>query len=223
MNGIKGLIVKDLLNLSHYKFSLLIVILVFIGLGVSSKSSLTFMPIMLMTAIGMIGLSTFSYDEMSKADKYLLTFPTDKKEMVKAKYILIIGMIVLGAIISIIATYGINYIVYSEIPDIEPILTMVLGGVFGISLVEAIQIPSVYKWGAEKGRIQMFVLIILIGALIGGLVFLITSAGLSIQFDTNQILGFIKNFGTYILIAVILLMYFLSYKLSCKIYMKKEI
>ena len=69
----------------------------------------------------------------------------------------------------------------------------------------------------------MFVLIILIGALIGGLVFLITNAGLSIQFDTNQILGFIKNFGTYILIAVILLMYYFSYKLSCKIYMKKEI
>ena len=66
MNGIKGLIVKDLLNLSHYKFSLLIIIVVFIGLGISSKSSLTFMPIMLMTAIGMIGLSTFSYDEISK-------------------------------------------------------------------------------------------------------------------------------------------------------------
>ena len=223
MNGIKGLIVKDLLNLSHYKFSLLIIIVVFIGLGVSSKSSLTFMPIMLMTAIGMIGLSTFSYDEISKADKYLLTFPTNKKEMVKAKYILIIGMIIIGAIVSIIVTYGINYIVYSEIPDIKPILTMVLGGVFGISLVEAIQIPSIYKWGAEKGRIQMFVLIILIGALIGGLVFLITSAGLSVQFNTNQILEFIKNFGTYILIAVILLMYLLSYKLSCKIYMKKEI
>lgn len=223
MNGIKGLIVKDLLNLSHYKLSLLIIIVVFIGLGVSSKSSLTFMPIMLMTAIGMIGLATFSYDEISKADKYLLTFPTNKKEMVKAKYILIIGMIIIGAIVSIIVTYGINYIVYSEIPDIKPILTMVLGGVFGISLVEAIQIPSVYKWGAEKGRIQMFVLIILIGALIGGLVFLITNAGLSIQFNTNQILEFIKNFGTYILIAVILLMYFLSYKLSCKIYMKKEI
>lgn len=223
MNGIKGLIVKDLLNLSHYKLSLLIIIVVFIGLGVSSKSSLTFMPIMLMTAIGMIGLSTFSYDEISKADKYLLTFPTNKKEMVKAKYILIIGMIIIGAIVSIIVTYGINYIVYSEIPDIKPILTMVLGGVFGISLVEAIQIPSIYKWGAEKGRIQMFVLIILIGALIGGLVFLITSAGLSVQFNTNQILEFIKNFGTYILIAVILLMYLLSYKLSCKIYMKKEI
>ena len=223
MNGIKGLIVKDLLNLSHYKFSLLIIIVVFIGLGISSKSSLTFMPIMLMTAIGMIGLSTFSYDEISKADKYLLTFPTNKKEMVKAKYILIIGMIIIGAIVSIIVTYGINYIVYSEIPDIKPILTMVLGGVFGISLVEAIQIPSIYKWGAEKGRIQMFVLIILIGALIGGLVFLLTSAGLSVQFNTNQILEFIKNFGTYILIAVILLMYLLSYKLSCKIYMKKEI
>lgn len=223
MKTIKGLIVKDILNLSHYKISLLIVIMVLIGLGVSNKDTLTYMPIMLMTAIGMIGLSTFSYDEMSKADKYLLTFPTNKKEIVKAKYILIIGMIIIGAIISIIATYGINYIVYKQEPEIVSILTMVLGGVFGISLVECIQIPSVYKWGAEKGRIQMFVLIILIGALIGGVIFLITNAGLSIQFNANEILKFIKEFGIYILIAIIILMYFLSYKLSCKIYMKKEI
>ena len=223
MKTIKGLIVKDILNLSHYKISILIVIMVRIGLGVSNKDTLTYMPIMLMTAIRMIGLSTFSYDEMSKADKYLLTFPTNKKEIVKAKYILIIGMIIIGAIISIIATYGINYIVYKQEPEIVSILTMVLGGVFGISLVECIQIPSVYKWGAEKGRIQMFVLIILIGALIGGVIFLITNAGLSIQFNANEILKFIKEFGIYILIAIIILMYFLSYKLSCKIYMKKEI
>lgn len=220
MNGIKGLIVKDLLNLSHYKFSLLIIIVVFIGLGVSSKSSLTFMPIMLMTAIGMIGLSTFSYDEISKADKYLLTFPTNKKEMVKAKYILIIGMIIIGAIVSIIVTYGINYIVYSEIPDIEPILTMVLGGVFGISLVEAIQIPSVYKWGAEKGRIQMFVLVFALIVVIAGVGFLIIKSGINI--DIQQVNNIINKYGLIILAAFMIVMYFISYKISYKIYSNKE-
>ena len=38
----------------------------------------------------MISLSTFSYDEISKSNKYILTLPTDRKELVKEKYILAI-------------------------------------------------------------------------------------------------------------------------------------
>lgn len=221
--SIKGLIIKDLLNLSHYKFSLFVIVIIFLGLGMSSKETLNFLPIMLMTMLGMIGLSTFSYDELSKADKYLLALPTNKKELVKAKYLLSIIMILIGAIISIIATMATNYIIFQE--RIEPlsIMSMLVGGIFGISLVECIQIPSVYKWGAEKGRIQMFVLIILVSGLIGGGIFLLTKHGFNLQFDTNGILEIIKNFGMFIAIAVIFLMYFLSYQLSCKIYSKKDI
>ena len=40
--------------------------------------------------MGMISLSTFSYDEMSKSNKYILTLPTNRKEIIKSKYILAI-------------------------------------------------------------------------------------------------------------------------------------
>ena len=148
MSIINGLITKDLLQLKSYRKTLIVFILIFVfaGLAQETTKGVGFMiTVMLILGFGMFGMATFNYDEQSKADGYILTFPVTKKEILLSKYILIIGMIIIGAIVSIIATYGINYIVYSEIPDIEPILTMVLGGVFGISLVEAIQIPSVYK------------------------------------------------------------------------------
>ena len=79
MKSIKGLIVKDLLNLNHYKFSLFVMVMIFVGIGVADAKTLNFLPIMLMTMVGMIGLSTFNYDEISKADKYLLTLPTTNR------------------------------------------------------------------------------------------------------------------------------------------------
>lgn len=84
-----------------------------------------------------------------------------------------------------------------------------------------IQIPSVYKWGAEKGRIQMFILIILVTGLIGGAIYLLTTFGIGVDF--NNIIEFIKNYGIYVTIIFIGIMYFISYRLSCKIFQKKEL
>lgn len=46
----------------------------------------------------MISLSTFSYDEMSKSNKYILTLPANRKKLVTEKYILAIGATILGGI-----------------------------------------------------------------------------------------------------------------------------
>lgn len=219
--SIKGLIVKDLLNLSHYKRTLLFVIIIFIGTGFSSQNTLNYLPIMLMAMIGMIGLSTFSYDEISKADKYLLTLPTSKKELVKARYLLVIAMILVGAVIAFVAVIGIDYIVYKGTIEIFELISMLIGGIFGISVIEAIQIPSIYKWGAEKGRIQMFVLVIIVAALIGGVIFLANQIGF--QFDNEIIITMVENFGVVLLLIFTVIMYVVSYRISCKVFSKKDL
>ena len=74
----KGLIKKDLLNLSSYKTTLLIVI-IFCSFGIVGTESITMAPIVICTIIGMISLSTFNYDESSKSDKFILSLPITKK------------------------------------------------------------------------------------------------------------------------------------------------
>ena len=222
---IKGLLKKDLYNLASYKTSIIIMIL-FCGIAIIGSKAFMYGPIIICTMVGMIALSTFNYDEMAKSNKYILTLPTNRKEIVKAKYILAIGSAIVGGIIGIILTIAIaniiNYIRPEDIINIDykELLISSIGGMFGIGLIQSIQIPSIYKWGAEKGRIQMFILVFGIVAIVSGLVFLLMKMNISLNMELIEM--FLNNFGILLLLVIIALMYFISYKISCKVYNKKE-
>ncbi len=220
----KGLIKKDLLNLASYKTTLLILI-IFCGIGVIG-SSVNIAPLVICTIIGMISLSTFNYDEIAKSNKFILALPLTRKEVVLAKYILAITGIILGGILGIVLTLLVvnimNIIRPNDLLSInyQSLFINALSGMFGISLIQAIQIPSIYKFGAEKGRIQMFVIIFLVIILIAGAGFLITNLGLNI--NTQEITNFLNKYGIIILIISMILMYTISYKISSKIFLKKD-
>ena len=92
---------------------------------------------------------------------------------------------------------------------------------FGISLILAIQIPSIYKWGAEKGRIQMFILFFIIILLTLGIAYLVTH-NLGIEINEEAINTFFQKFGIVIVICLLVLMYYISYRISYKIFKNKE-
>lgn len=222
MNKIKGLIIKDLLNLSKYKFSIIVIFIVFILCFIKEPMII---PIMVLAMIGMIGMSTFNYDETSNSNNYLLSLPTSKKQIVLAKYIFLIGLIVLGALLSFIIIYLASYILVhfnyvEEVINYKDLMNSILCGGFSILLVIAIQIPSVYKWGAEKGRIQMFILIIIVIGLVLGLFYLVTKNNINVNY--SDIKNFIITWGPYLLGLFLIVIYFISYKLSLKIYLNKE-
>ena len=222
---IKGLLKKDLYNLATYKTSLIIIIL-FCGIAIIGTDSITIAPGVVCGIIAMISLSTFSYDEMSKSNKYILTLPINKKELVREKYILAIGATVLGGVLGLLLTIIVvnimNYLRPENIInlDYQGLIIATLGGVFGISFLQSVQIPSIYKWGAEKGRIQMFILVLIIIAILSGIYFLINKA--SINIDMEIVYNFITKFGLMILIMGTIIMYFISYKIANKIYKNKE-
>ena len=222
---IKGLLKKDLYNLSTYKASLIIIIL-FCGIAIIGTDTVTIAPTVICAIVGMISLSTFSYDEMSKANRYILTLPTNRKELVREKYILAIGATLLGGILGMVLTIIVvnimNYLRPENIInlDYQSLFIATMGGIFAISFLQAVQIPSMYKWGAEKGRIQMFILVLIIVAILGGIYFLINKTNINI--DMEMINSFITKFGVWVLIVSTIVMYFISYKIAYKIYKNKE-
>ena len=222
---IKGLLKKDLFNLASYKTSLIIII-VFCGIAIIGTDAINLAPTMICAIVGMISLSTFSYDEISKSNKYILTLPTNRKEIVKEKYILAIGATILGGLLGILLTIIVanimNYLRPENIInlDYEILSTTVIGGIFCISLLQAIQIPSMFKWGAEKGRIQMFISVFIIIGIIAGIYFLITKFNININIE--MLSDFINKFGLIILVVLMFIMYFVSYKIAYKIYRNKE-
>ena len=222
---IKGLLKKDLYNLASYKTTLIIVVL-FCGIAIIVTDAIYWGSVVIGIIVGMISLSTFSYDEMSKSNKYILTLPVTRKEIVLDKYVLAIGATILGGILGFIVTLLVGNVMNYLRPDnlidinIETLLATSVGGMFGISLIQSIQIPSIFKWGAEKGRIQMFIVLfvlVIIGAIAG---FLLKQAGLSV--DIEKLENILNNFGLVALILLSCLMYFISYKISYKIYKNKE-
>ena len=222
---IKGLLKKDLYNLASYKTTLIIVVL-FCGIAIIGTDAIYWGSVVIGIIVGMISLSTFSYDEMSKSNKYILTLPVTRKEIVLEKYVLAIGATILGGILGFIVTLLVGNVMNYLRPDnfidinIETLLATSVGGMFGISLIQSIQIPSIFKWGAEKGRIQMFIVLfvlVIIGAIAG---FLLKQAGLSV--DIEKLENILNNFGLVALVLLSCLMYFISYKISYKIYKNKE-
>ena len=222
---IKGLLKKDLYNLASYKTTLMIITL-FCGIAIIGTDAIYWGSIVIGIIVGMISLSTFSYDEMAKSNRYILTLPVTRKEIVLEKYILAIGATILGSLLGFVLTLLIGNIMNYVRPDnvidinIDTLLATTIGGLFGVSLIQAIQIPSIFKWGAEKGRIQMFIVLFVLALIGAGVGFLIKESGLSV--DIEKLENTLKSFGWIILVILSFIIYFISYKVSYKIYKNKE-
>lgn len=222
MKGIKGLIIKDLLQLKSYKKTLIIFITIFILTSITQESESAIagmLVIMLTLGFGMFSMATFNYDEMSKADRYILTFPLTKKDVVKARYILVIVATIIGSIVGIAISMVILLIMNQSIPNLLDLISIGLGGILAIGIVEAIQIPCVYKLGAEKGRIQMFIITVAVALLLGGIFYIGENANLPIYHMFNVL----NQFFPLIIIMAIIMVYGISYKITYQIYLKKEV
>ncbi len=225
MNIIKGLILKDLLQLKSYWKTLIIYTGIFILAGAlqQSQEGINVMSILMLTfGFGMFAMASFNYDEQAKADSYLLSFPLSKEQIVLARYILVILATLIGAIVGIIFCIVINLITNSQtvFPDVTELAYTAIGGIFGVSIVEAIQIPCAYKWGAEKGRIYLF---IVAAAIILGVIGLLTIAQNSnLNFPINEIIYLMGGFFPIFLILLTAIIYYVSYKFSFQIYENKE-
>lgn len=209
----KGLIKKDFLLIKSNLKSFIVIILVFTlfsmnGEGFDVSFILPFLAIMMF-------ISTFSWDEFNNFNAYAITLPIGRKNIVKSKYISAIIFIAIATIIGLIISY-LTTILSKNIFDIEAILSNLFGTLLGLSIILAIWLPVVYKFGVEKGRIMLFVGVF-------ALVFL--CATLSKLFDFTSLINFLNSLDKVLFIAIPLIsiaIMVISYLISVRIYLKKE-
>lgn len=224
MNIIKGLIKKDLLQLKNYKKTLLIFIVIFIFSSLSQTdngNSLTMLSFIFTFGFGMFSISSFNYDEASKADRYILTLPVTRKDVVLAKYLFVIGSSLIGSLLGTALVVVLASMSLLEMPSIDELLSLALGGLFGVSVILAIQIPCIFKWGVEKGRIQLFIVSAIMILVCG--IMLSASKNTIFANSFRSVIGILNSFWFLILPLCIAGIYFVSYRISLKIYMKKEV
>lgn len=219
MEKIKGLLTKDLLLLKSYKKNFVLSIIIYSLLILFNAKSTDMIYIgssMIMFLFSTYAMATFNYDEKSKSDRYILTLPITKKEVILSKYILAIFSLIIGSIIGIILSIGLSYISIRKLPNLDYLFSAVLGTLVALSFMQSIQIPCIYKYGAEKGRLQIYII----------MMFIVLLLGAGYMFLPQMDLSFIDKIDVFvpiILIIIILINYLVSYKVATKIYSKKEV
>ena len=207
-----GFIKKDLAMIKS-NFKLLgILFIIYTLMGLYNKMDISFILPFISV---MIMISSFSYDNYNKWDAYSITFPNGRVNSVKAKYIATIFLIIIVSLITLILSFIISYVNMKTI-DYAQILISLLGTIFGTLLVLTFMYPIIYKFGVEKARIWIFLIIFGL-VIVGGFL----AQYLNLDFLAHFI-SLIENYLIIILIIVMVLMVYISYKISAKIFSKKE-
>lgn len=146
----KGLMIKDILNLrKNFKITLLVI--GFFAIYAYSSNNPSYMITMVTLILSMMPLTSMAYDDMSKWDRYALAMPISKKDIVLSKYILSILLSLVSILVSFIITY-LFILPRSDMGRRELLLVAYI--IFFISLVYvSIVLPLIYKFGVEKTRI----------------------------------------------------------------------
>ena len=214
----KGLIIKDILNLKNYMKQLILVLIFFIAYGIFLKNG-TFVGTMITLMLSMQVITTMSYDEYAKWDKYALTMNINRKDIVLSKYVFFIMSIIICMVVGVISSTTINQILQSDINMNEIIATsIVVPCIFAILF--SIVIPVVFKNGVEKGRIVMMIVLFIPAVLVAAIVKI--SENNNIPMPNGPTLEMIFNFGLIGVILLTIISIFMSYKISLSIYNKKE-
>lgn len=208
----KGLLLKDIGLLKNMK----VMIAIYFILGaIFSFTNTQFIlgTCYVATFSGMLGIGTLSYDEYDNGNAYLLTLPITRKEYVLEKYILTFSCILGGVccitlwvcIVSMIRQYS-----------FENVLTEFVVAVMITTLISAVILPVQLKYGAEKSKLALLIIAILVG---------ICSAMIlkNIDVTTWHLLQYLTPLKIN-LIAVIIgcICVLISFAISVKIMEKKE-
>ena len=197
---------------------LVLVLIFFIAYGIFLKNG-TFVGTMITLMLSMQVITTMSYDEYAKWDKYALTMNINRKDIIISKYIFFTISIIIGIVVGITTSIAINQIAKLDTGMNEIIVTsIVVPCVFAILF--SIIIPVVFKTGVEKGRIVMMLILFIPAILVGAIVKISEKANITMPSPSN--LEILMKFGVLGLVLLTILAVFISYKVSLSIYNKKE-
>lgn len=205
----KGLILKDIYALRKQGKILLLLLVFYFFYSIMTKN-VSMLSAMVAMLCAITPITTLSYDELCKWDRYALSMPVSRKMIVLSKYIFGMLLVLIGMII--VAPISAGIVTYTGEMNIKTALLILLA-ISGIGIVFfSLIMPLLFKFGVEKGRMLMF------------LIFFIPMAGvyvvktLKLQIPSTQTLSLLARLSPFFVLAI----FVVSVLLSIRIYEKKE-
>lgn len=204
----KGLLLKDLYAIKEKAIAMYLCVALFLVvlamINAPDGEMLLYVASML---CGMIPISLLGMDERSDWLVFALALPYSKKDLVTSKYLLslIISLILL---ILVGGGFGIALALYHQFSLMKWLITLIL--VIVVSQFSCVlSLPFCYGFGMEKGRMWYYIMVLILSAC---------------SYFLSEIV-LIDNI-IYPLIVVVLMipiLIFISYKLSIKLFEKREL
>ena len=209
---------KDLYNIGHNAKSMLLILLVF-AIGLIMVSGVESYIISSGVLCSMMIVTTFTFDDHCKWSKYALVMPICKKDIVKAKFIVLIIFCIAGICVGTIFGVAGGVAMHKMALSMEGIVTMLFMGFVGLIvsvIFGSMSIPLVFKYGAEKGRM----LLLISFAVPLGICFMVYEILMMLGVKITDQLIFTILCASPLIAAIWI---YTMYRISCRIFYKQEI
>ncbi len=209
-----GLVLKDILVLRKAIRIYIAMLVFYLILTLSGAFDEMMMTGFISLFTMMLPISSFSYDELARWDKFAAALPVSRRGIVGSKYLL---AFLLGVIAE--ALIAVTAVILSLIKHAAPgeiLLTGLVCVAIGL-LMNSILLPLLFKFGAEKGRLLTMAVI--------AVIFLIGFGGARLL-GGNAVLRALARYEAFlppVIIAVLAAALFVSFRISLGIYGKKEL
>lgn len=208
-----GLIRKDLYSLSGSVKSIVLLMIVFGVIFIPQSGGLAFISVTVFIMASLV-ISTISLDNAVKWDKYALTLPLSRQDIVKSKYVLLLLLSVIGAVIGLVACAIYEIVVNENLPA-EMLQMGLLMATMAVAIF-SIVLPIIYKYGVEKARVLMMLCIFLPVVVVLSLVYLAENSGVDLAFLDGPLL-------TVLTMLIAAAAFIVSYFISVRIYTRQDL
>ena len=209
----KALIYKDLISIKN---ALLLQFVIIIGLGIYfyKENQLVLIPLFfILVPVILLGM-VFGMDNQYSTDKYLISSGISRKKIVFSRYTIIWFMSLFAMALSFLVGFNKNPLT-KEIP-----LILILSSLFFVtSIVGVVELPLMYKFGAEKARLVFVILYFIVFAFFST----ISSNKEWLLEYVNKGLTMDKTLLSLIIFAITIIVHSISVFISIKIFENKEL
>ena len=209
----KALIYKDLISIKN---ALLLQFIIIVGLGVYfyKENQLVLIPLFFILVPVIILGMVFGIDNQYSTNKYLISSGISRKKIVFSRYTIIWFMSLFAMALSFLVGFNKNPLT-KEIP-----LILLISSLFFVtSIVGVVELPLMYKFGAEKARLVFVILYFLVFAFFST----ISSNKEWILEYVNKGLTMDKTLLSLIIFVITIIVHSISVFISIKIFENKEL
>ena len=214
----KGLLIKDIRTILQQKSTLLLIWLVGVFM-LFSYDSYEFSITYIMFVSGTLTMTTISYDDFNKGMSFLMTLPITRSLYVKSKYaFMVLSLLVNAVVISALSMVAVN--VRKMSMGLNDVLFTTVIAVCCLMLFLSVILPFLFKFGAEKGRVVMFIMVGAVTAIAFAISKVAPAANMGDLIAKLQQIPLTAVLGAVVVASVVILL--ISMGISIAVITKKE-